>query len=45
MNLPVDMPKHLFPVLGCAALIGAHVYCLANPSGNKGKANLVLHAA
>jgi hypothetical protein len=38
MNLPVQMPKHLFPLLGCSALILAHVYCLMNPE-KKSKKN------
>ena len=39
MNLPVNMPKHLIPVVGCSLLIAAHLYCLMNPEpkGKKGK--------
>lgn len=35
-NLPVAMPKHLIPVLGCVFLIACHVGCLINP-GKTGK--------
>ena len=36
MNLPVSMPKHLIPVVGCSLLIAAHLFCLVNPEA-KGK--------
>ena len=35
MNLPVNMPKHLIPVVGCSLLIAAHLYCLMNPEPKK----------
>merc|ERR1711934_311033 len=31
MKLPVNMPKHLIPVVGCALLIAAHLFCLVSP--------------
>ena len=31
LNLPVNMPKHLVPVVGCSLLIVAQLYCLLNP--------------
>ena len=36
MNLPVNMPKHLIPVVGCSLLVAAHLFCLMNPE-SKGK--------
>ena len=37
MNLPVNMPKHLIPVVGCALIILGKLYCLMNPEVKKGK--------
>ena len=31
-NLPVNMPKHLIPVVGCSALLMCHLSCLMNKS-------------
>ena len=30
MNFPVNMPKHLIPVVGCTVLLLAHINCLLN---------------
>ena len=30
MNLPVNMPKHLLPVVGVSALLLCHLSCLMN---------------
>ena len=36
LNLPVSLPKHYIPVVGCALLMLGHIYCLMNPEA-KGK--------
>ena len=38
MNFPVNMPKHLIPVVGCTVLLLAHINCLLN-GGGKDKKN------
>ena len=38
MNLPVSLPKHYIPVVGCGLLCLGHLFCLLNPAtGAKGK--------
>ena len=36
LNLPVSLPKHYIPVVGCTLLMLGHFYCLMNPEA-KGK--------
>jgi len=37
MNLPVSLPKHYVPVVGCAVLIAAHLFCCLFPEQQKTK--------
>ena len=39
MNMPVKMPMHLVPTLGCIYFAACHVNCLMQAASGKSKAN------